>query len=113
MAMLNEFEIVTVPLEKNEQGVIHISGTRVTLDSILHAYYNTGATAEEIVMRFPTCTIENVYTILAWALNNPDFVSKYLTEQATKQERLENEIKQNYASPGLRERLLARSHQAG
>jgi uncharacterized protein (DUF433 family) len=106
--MINEFEVVSIPLETNEQGVIRVSGTRVSLDSILHAYYE-GATAEEIVLRFPTCTIENIYTIISWALNNPGFVNRYLQEQTARLNQLEQEIRQEYPSPGLRDRLLARS----
>ena len=109
--MITEFEVVSIPLEKNEQGVIRVLGTRVSLDSILHAYYNEGAIPEEIVMRFPTCSIENIYTIISWVLNNPDFVTKYLAAQSAKRQQLEQEIKQLYPSSGLRERLVARSRQ--
>lgn len=70
--MNQEFSVLTVPLERNQQGVIRVTGTRVSLDSILHAYYQEAATAEEIVMRFPTCRIEDIYTILSWALHNPE-----------------------------------------
>jgi uncharacterized protein (DUF433 family) len=107
--MITEFEVVSIPLETNQQGVIRVKGTRVSLDSILHAYYNEGATAEEIVLRFPTCTLENIYTIISWALNNPDFVSEYLALQAARRDQLEEEIKQKYPPNGLRERLLSRS----
>jgi uncharacterized protein (DUF433 family) len=109
--MINEFEVVSIPLETNEQGVIRVSGTRVSLDSILHAYYE-GATAEEIVLRFPTCTIENIYTIISWALNNPDFINHYLETQTVRLDQLENEIKQEFPSSGLRNRLLARSRKS-
>ena len=107
--MLNQFEVVSIPLETSEQGVIRVKGTRVSLDSILHAYYNEGATAEEIILRFPTCTIENIYTIISWALNHPEFVDEYLATQQNKKDQLEEEIRQQYPSIGLRERLLARS----
>ena len=105
--MIGEFEVVSIPLETNEQGVIRVKGTRVSLDSILHAF-NEGATAEEIVLRFPTCAIEDIYTILSWALNNPQFVTEYLGLQTAKRNPLEAEIKQDFTSSGLRERLLAR-----
>lgn len=105
--MLNEFQVVSIPLETNEQGVIRVKGTRVSLDSILHAYYNEGATAEEIILRFPTCTIENIYTIISWALNHPDFVDEYLTAQQNKKDQLEEEIRQQYPSYGLRDHLFA------
>ena len=89
--------------------MIRVAGTRVSLYSILHAYYNAGATAEEIVMRFPTCAIEDIYTIISWALHNPDFVADYLAAQTAQRRQLEAEIRQNYPSSDLCERLLARS----
>lgn len=110
--MIKEFGVVAVPLEQNEQGVIRVSGTRVSLDSILHAYYNEGATAEEIVLQFPTCSIENIYTIISWALNNPEFVNEYLYTQRKHRNQLENEIKQTYPTNNLRSRLLLRSQKS-
>jgi len=104
--MIGEFEVVSIPLETNKQGVIRVKGTRVSLDSILHAY-NEGATAEEIVLRFPTCAIEDIYTILSWALNNPAFVNEYMAAQAASRSQLEQEIKREFPSNGLRERLVA------
>ena len=70
--MVQEFPDLTIPLERNQQGVIRVKGTRVSLDSILHAYFHDGATAEEIVMRFPparsktsTRSSPGPYTILS------------------------------------------------
>jgi uncharacterized protein (DUF433 family) len=102
--MIGEFEVVSIPLETNKQGVIRVKGTRVSLDSILHAY-NEGATAEEIVLRYPTCAIEEVYTILSWALNNSDFVTEYLAIQTARRGQLEKVIRQEFPSSGLKERV--------
>jgi hypothetical protein len=41
---------ITAPFTVTEQGTIRISGTRVSLDSILH-HYNLGATPEQIASR--------------------------------------------------------------
>jgi uncharacterized protein (DUF433 family) len=111
--MISEFEVVSIPLETNAQGVIRIKGTRVSLDSILHAYYEDGATAEEIVLRFPTCAIEDIYTILSWALNNRDIVSDYLSSQLARRKQIESELREEYPSSGLRQRLLARKEKDG
>ena len=106
--MLDEFEVVSVPLMKNTQGVIQVVGTRVSLDSIMQAYYE-GATAEEITLRFPSCRLEKIYTILSWALNHVDEVSHYLTSQEKKRQKLEDEIRRTSTAPSIRERLIARS----
>jgi hypothetical protein len=44
MAMIQEFPDLTIPLERNQQGVIRVAGMRVSLDSILHAYYRESVT---------------------------------------------------------------------
>lgn len=106
--MIDEFEVVTVPLETNSQGVVRVAGTRVSLNSIIHAY-NEGATAEEIVLRFPTCTIDKIYTILSWPLNHPQEVADYLVTQSQQKQQLAAEIKRTYPSANLRDRLLTRS----
>ena len=36
-----------VPLTRGEDGVFHVTGTRVTLDSLVHEFKN-GATPEQI-----------------------------------------------------------------
>ena len=109
--MNQEFHVLSIPLERNPQGVIRLSGTRVSLDSVLHAYYQDGATAEEIVMRFPTCKIEDIYTVISWALHNSDAVSGYLAEQNERRNVLEDEFDKRAPQSGLRERLIARSRQ--
>jgi uncharacterized protein (DUF433 family) len=45
--MPNSETIETIPMVTGADGVIRVSGTRVTLDSILLAF-NDGATPEEI-----------------------------------------------------------------
>jgi uncharacterized protein (DUF433 family) len=109
--MLQEFQVLSIPLERNPQGVIRLSGTRVSLDSLLYAYFQDGATAEEIVLRFPTCKIEDIYTVISWALHNADFVSAYLAEQNQRRAALEDEFDGRSPQAGLRERLIARNRQ--
>ena len=41
-----------IPLEADLDGVVRISGTRVTLDTVVAAFKD-GATAEEIVFQYP------------------------------------------------------------
>jgi hypothetical protein len=54
-----------------------------------------------MVTEFEVVSIENIYTIISWALNHPDFVAEYLATQAARRDQLEQEIKQAYPSSGL------------
>jgi uncharacterized protein (DUF433 family) len=49
-----------VPLETNAGGVAVVEKTRVTLDTVI-ATFNQGATAEEIVFRYPSLKLADVY----------------------------------------------------
>jgi uncharacterized protein (DUF433 family) len=96
----------TIPLEKDADGVYRVGGTRVTLDLVARTF-NRGATPEEIVQRFPSLELADVYQVIGYYL-------KYRAELAPYLERREREEKELLAghpewSPvGLRERLMAR-----
>ena len=54
-----------------------ISGTRVSLDSIVHAFLS-GQSAESIAQSFPVLTLEQVYGAIAYYLALRDDVDRYL-----------------------------------
>ena len=56
-----------VPLTTTEDGVLRVGGTRVTLDTVVHAF-GQGATAEEIVGRYPTLALDDGYATIAFLL---------------------------------------------
>ena len=60
----------------SEGGTIRIAGTRVRLDSVLH-HSQQGATAEEIVLRFPALRLADMHACLAYYLNHPSQVEEY------------------------------------
>lgn len=54
---------------ENADGVYRLTGTRVSLDSIVHAFWR-GQTAESIAQSFPVLTLEQVYGALTFYLAN-------------------------------------------
>ncbi len=58
-------------------GVYRLAGTRVSLDSIVHAFWR-GQTAESIAQSFPVLTLEQVYGALTFYLANQSEVDAYL-----------------------------------
>ncbi|MCP4423204.1 MAG: DUF433 domain-containing protein [Chloroflexi bacterium] len=110
--MMSTFEAITVPLELSEHGVIRIRNSRISLDSVLHAY-NEGATPEEIVYRFPVLQLEAVYAVISYALQHPEFVNDYLQERQLQQADLQKEIRRLFPRDGLRARLLSRHQKSG
>ena len=62
---------------ENITGVYRLAGTRVSLDSIVYAFWH-GQTAESIAQSFPVLTLEQVYGALTFYLANKSEVDAYL-----------------------------------
>lgn len=101
----------TAPLVKSDDGVIRISGTRVSLDSVIH-HFKQGATAEELACKFPALYLADVYAVIAYYLHNREEVEDYLQQQDADadamQRRIESPPEYQADRAALRERLLAR-----
>ena len=91
----------------NEAGVLRVTGTRVSLDSVIYVF-NEGATPEEIVQSFPTLELKDVYAVISYYLQNRDEVEKYLAQRHVEHQELKRELETRFNPNGLRERLLAR-----
>lgn len=57
------------PLQTNADGVVRVGKTRVTLDTVI-AVFKQGSTAEEIVYRYPSLRLADVYAAIAFYLNH-------------------------------------------
>lgn len=62
------------------RGGWRIANTRVSLDSIVHAYWN-GRQPEAIVVDFPSLSLEQVHGALAFYLRHRAVIDQHLTEQ--------------------------------
>jgi uncharacterized protein (DUF433 family) len=99
-----------IPLTTNAQGVILVGGTRVTLDTIV-SVFRQGATAEEIVYRYPVLKLADVYAVIGFYLNHQQEVETYLQERQQKAEEIRKINQSKFDPQGLRDRLLARQAQ--
>ena len=96
-----------VPIRTDADGVIHVGGTRVTLDTLVAAF-DAGATPEEIVQQYPSVTLADAYSVIGYYLRHQAEVRTYLTERqkAGAQVRAENE--RRFDPTTVRDRLSAR-----
>jgi uncharacterized protein (DUF433 family) len=94
-------------LRLDEHGVIKVSGTRVTLDSIVETFQQ-GSTPDEIAESFPTVPLEDIYTIIGYHLRHWYAVQAYLREQDIEAEQIRLQIEEISPSVGLKERLRER-----
>ncbi len=102
-------QAVAVPLYDDGQGGLRVTGTRVQLERIVHAF-NTGDTPETIVQNHDTLNLPGVYAVLAWYLQNQAEVDAYLRGRAEKAEEFRREIEGKQPDrASLKARLLARA----
>ncbi len=95
------------PLQANEDGVILVGKTRVTLDTVV-SVFNQGATAEEIVNRYPSLNLADVYATIAFYLKHQSEVAAYLQQRQQQAEEIRVINQARFDPQGLRDRLLAR-----
>ena len=105
MADLTVTEIV--PVETDADGVIRVSKTRVTLDTIVIAF-NEGATAEEITQQYPSVPLADVYSVIGYYLRRSSDVNAYLNRRQQQAEQVQKENEIRFNPVGVRERLIAR-----
>jgi uncharacterized protein (DUF433 family) len=93
-------------VERRDGGYC-ISGTRVSLDSIVYAF-RRGASPETIKSSFPGLTLEQVYGAIAYYLSKQSEIDEYLrhSEEAYEAARQANHDKLRGEKPELLERLM-------
>jgi uncharacterized protein (DUF433 family) len=102
------FEAEAPPLRADGTGAIRVGASRVLLELVVEAFQD-GATAEEIVQRYPTTTLADVYGVIAYYLRHKDEVEAYLTERDRQAAEVRQRIEARQGDlAGLRQRLLSR-----
>jgi uncharacterized protein (DUF433 family) len=109
MSML--IQPIAVPLFDDGQGGLRVTGTRVLIERIVHAFED-GATPEGIVQSYDTLHLADVYAVLAWYLRHKAEVEDYLKRRATEAQVIRQSIEAKQPEQAeLRARLTARLRQ--
>ena len=99
------------PLRLMEDGTIRIADSRVSLDSVVQ-HFKLGASAEQIVQKFPALDLADVYAAITYYLNHKETIEEYLRQQDADGDDVQREIESHpqyqKQSAELRARLLAR-----
>ncbi|MFC1707697.1 DUF433 domain-containing protein [Planctomycetota bacterium] len=98
---------LNVPLRTDADGTIRVGNTRVTLDTLVAAF-NNGHSAEEIVEKYPTLELVDVYCAIGYYLQKHDELDAYLREGEAQAEAIYKEIDARFPPGSIRARLLAR-----
>jgi uncharacterized protein (DUF433 family) len=98
--------IEEIPLAQDVHGVYRVGGTRVTLDLVVRAF-NRGATAEEIVHKFPSLELSDVYQVIVYYQKYSTELAEYLRKREVEEDTLLADHSE-WSPAGLRERLMTR-----
>jgi len=98
------------PLKTNADGVVRVGNTRVTLDTVI-AVFKQGTTAEEIVYRYPSLRLADVYATIGFYLNHQQEVETYLQQRQQQAQEIRKMNEARFDPQGLRDRLLARKQE--
>jgi uncharacterized protein (DUF433 family) len=102
----------TLPLDMGQDGVIRVSQTRVTLDTLVQAF-TEGATAEEIAQQYPSVPLADVYSVIGYYLRQGQDIEAYLSRRQEQALLVRRQIEERNNPVGIRERLLARRASRG
>jgi len=102
--------VQTVPLTQWEDGSIRITGSRVTLESIVH-HFKLGASAEHIQDAFPSLSLREIHGALFYYLENKEVVEEYLRQREEAAEEGKRFIDEHFDNKELIARIRARREQ--
>lgn len=106
--ILDEAQLADVlPVNADSDGVVRVGGTRVRLETVLSAF-DAGCVAEEILLKYPSLDLGDIYAVLAAYVRHPAAFRPYLDARQEQIERVDREIESRYPASEARQRLLAR-----
>jgi uncharacterized protein (DUF433 family) len=99
--------IETIPLMTDSDGVIRVSGTRVTLETIVAAF-REGATPEEIAQQYPSVPLADIYHVIGYYLRHAAELEPYFAHRLHEAEVARQRNEARWDPEGVRRRLSAR-----
>lgn len=94
-------------LRIDEGGTVRVGNTRVTLRSVVSAF-NSGASAEEIVLHYPSLDLTDTYGAITYYLRHRHEVDEMLAEEEREMEQVLEELEREFPTQELRRRLRAK-----
>jgi uncharacterized protein (DUF433 family) len=107
MAIADTLVATPPPLRLDSNGTLYVGETRVPLDTVV-GVYGTGASPQEIVRRYDTLRLADVFGVLSYYLTHREEVDVYLSERRRLAAEVRAENQARFPTEGVREKLLAR-----
>ncbi len=100
-----------VPINQNSDGVLLVTGTRVSLHSVV-GMFEEGASAEEIAYEYDSLQLPDVYAVLSFYLHNKDAVCAKLAAEERRSDEAARQYEQSFPQD-LRAKLLQGKQRGG
>ncbi|HET6851024.1 MAG TPA: DUF433 domain-containing protein [Pyrinomonadaceae bacterium] len=97
---MEQFDFTGSPLHQDDRGAIRVIGSRITLDTLMAAYQR-GDAVEEIHDGFPSLSLAQIKSVIAWYLTHTSEADEYLAKGDAEEEEL---IKRLQSDPRHKER---------
>jgi uncharacterized protein (DUF433 family) len=91
---------------------IRIKGHRIGIESVLYEYIHNAKTPDELAVRFPTLTLEEIYATLLYYHRNKEQVDRYITDWLEFGRRMREEQARNPSPAILKLRRLKAEREA-
>jgi uncharacterized protein (DUF433 family) len=99
---------IPLPLRIDGDGVLRFNNSRITPYFVVHAHWD-GMTPEQIVERFDTLELADVYAFLSFYVSNRAIVDQYVEHVERDMEAAKARIEAQWPrDEGFRTRLVAR-----
>lgn len=95
------------PLVTLPDGVVRITGTRVSIDTIVLEHLG-GRTPAEIAESYPSVPLASVYAVIAYYLTHQEQVDSYLRHRETRAQIIREECEARFGKGPTREEMLER-----
>lgn len=107
MTLVDTLIAEPAPLQADDDGVLRVGGTRVRLDTVIGGF-KSGCAAEEILLKYPSLKLTDIYAVITYYLWHKEAVDKYLEDRSRIADEVRQENEARFPSQGVRDRLLAR-----
>lgn len=103
---------MVVPLREDPPGVFRVGNSRVSLESVLHAYQQ-GEPPQGIVEMYPALKLGDVFTVIGYYLAHRAEVDAYLRQCDEEAAALRKRIEASQPAGPTKEDLLSRAREKG
>jgi uncharacterized protein (DUF433 family) len=95
------------PLRRDTTGALRVGRSRVLFELVIRAFQD-GATPEVIAQRYPSATLADIYTVIAYYLRHQADIEAYLADREQRAQEVRQRIESHQGDlADLRSRLLA------